>query len=88
MQHETLAIIHRKKASKRPRFRLWTLPVLVDGPFGVVTAAEFIGIVLFVVFIFWAVYAYTMRNISLLSEFHLPTEEQRYNILMFIQKLL
>ncbi|KAH9750110.1 Ferric reduction oxidase 7 [Citrus sinensis] len=66
----------RKKAPKHPRFRLWTFPVLVDGPFGVVSAAEFVGIVLFVVFIFWAVYTYTMRNISLLSEFRIPTKEQ------------
>ncbi|KAJ4717668.1 Ferric reduction oxidase [Melia azedarach] len=68
--------LQRKKTSKHPRFRLWTFPVLVDGPFGVVSAAEFIGILLFVGFIFWAVYAYTMRNISLLSEFQVPSKEQ------------
>lgn len=77
-------VTYRKKTSKHPRFRLWTFPVLVDGPFGVVSAAEFIGILLFVGFIFWAVYAYTMRNISLLSEFQVPSKEQRYNVLCSI----
>ncbi|KAK8496743.1 hypothetical protein V6N13_096932 [Hibiscus sabdariffa] len=46
-----------KKSIKKPGFRLWTFPVLVDGPFGVVSAAEFIGIILFVVFVIWAMYA-------------------------------
>ncbi|XP_031263189.1 ferric reduction oxidase 7, chloroplastic-like [Pistacia vera] len=66
----------RKKTSKYPRFRLWTFPMLVDGPFGVVSAAEFVGIVLFVVFVIWAVYAYTMTNISLLSKFQIPSKEK------------
>ncbi|KAJ0094191.1 hypothetical protein Patl1_16750 [Pistacia atlantica] len=74
----------RKKTSKYPRFRLWTFPMLVDGPFGVVSAAEFVGIVLFVVFVIWAVYAYTMTNISLLSKFQIPSKEKRYHILSFI----
>ncbi|CDP11668.1 unnamed protein product [Coffea canephora] len=34
----------KKKVSKIPRFSLWTFPVLVDGPFGVVSAAEMIGL--------------------------------------------
>ncbi|KAL5856332.1 hypothetical protein ACOSQ3_003790 [Xanthoceras sorbifolium] len=68
--------LERKKTSKHPRFRLWTFPVLVDGPFGVVSAAELIGIVLFVVFIFMAVYVYTIRNFNLLEEFQVPTKEQ------------
>ncbi|KAI4298874.1 hypothetical protein L6164_032387 [Bauhinia variegata] len=73
-----LAIVHliisgeeelqEKKASKNPRLRLWTFPVLVNGPFGVVSATEFIGIVLFSVYILWAVYAYTMRSLSYVSE--------------------
>ncbi|KAF8013711.1 hypothetical protein BT93_I1544 [Corymbia citriodora subsp. variegata] len=46
------------KSSKRPRFRLRTFPVLVSGPFGVVSAAEFIGICLFVLFALWVVCAY------------------------------
>ncbi|KAL6578383.1 hypothetical protein OROMI_010711 [Orobanche minor] len=32
----------------RPRLRLWTMPILVEGPFGVVSAAEVIGIAIFV----------------------------------------
>lgn len=59
-----------KKAAKGPRFRLWTFPVLVDGPFGVVTAAEMIGVVLFSVYIVWAVVMYTIKDIDLLSLFH------------------
>ncbi|PON78701.1 Cytochrome b245, heavy chain [Trema orientale] len=56
----------KKKSS--PSFRLWTFPVIVDGPFGVVSAAEFIGILLFVVYVIWAVYAYTLRALSMISD--------------------
>lgn len=68
-------VFEKKKISKSPRFRLWTFPVLVDGPFGVVSAAELIGIILFVVFIVWAVYAYTLRNLSFLARFDTPSSE-------------
>ncbi|XP_017984947.1 PREDICTED: ferric reduction oxidase 7, chloroplastic [Theobroma cacao] len=69
-------VFEKRKTSKSPRFRLWTFPVLVDGPFGVVSAAELIGIILFVVFIFWAVYAYTLRNLSLMTLFDIPSTEK------------
>ena len=69
-------LAYRRKTSKNPRFHLWTFPVLVDGPFGVVSAAELIGIILFVVFIIWAVYAYTLRNLSLLTLFDIPSTEK------------
>lgn len=69
----------RKKASKYPSFRLWTFPVLVDGPFGVVSAAELIGILLFVVFVIWAVYAYIMSILSLMSD-QLTFKEKRYHV--------
>lgn len=82
-----IELVFRKKTSKYPRFRLWTFPVLVDGPFGVVSAAEFVGIVLFVVFIIWAVYAYTMTNFSTLSKFQIPSQEKRYHILSVIDQL-
>ncbi|KAJ8754927.1 hypothetical protein K2173_015439 [Erythroxylum novogranatense] len=59
---------HHKKRWNRPKFRLWTFPVLVDGPLGVVSASELIGVLLFVAYIFWAVYSYTIRNLSLISE--------------------
>ncbi|XP_041013294.1 ferric reduction oxidase 7, chloroplastic-like isoform X1 [Juglans microcarpa x Juglans regia] len=61
-----------------PRYRLWTFPVLVDGPFGVVSAAELIGIVLFVMFVLWAVYAYTVENFEILPSYgDLTLEEKR-----------
>ncbi|KAK1568861.1 hypothetical protein Q3G72_029841 [Acer saccharum] len=70
--------LERKKTSKHPRFRLWTFPVLIDGPFGVVSTAELIGIVVFVVFIFMAVYVYTIRNLNLLAKFQFPTKEPSF----------
>ncbi|XVE75299.1 hypothetical protein DITRI_Ditri12bG0083500 [Diplodiscus trichospermus] len=74
-------VFDKRKTSKNPRFRLWTFPVLVDGPFGVVSAAELIGIILFAVFIVWAVYAYTLRNLSLLTLFDIPSTEKSLVIL-------
>ncbi|XP_043708598.1 ferric reduction oxidase 7, chloroplastic-like [Telopea speciosissima] len=68
-------VISRKK-TKFPRFRLWTFPVLVDGPFGVVSAAEFIGIILFAAYVLWATSAYTIQNFNLLSKFDLPSKER------------
>ncbi|KAF7801288.1 ferric reduction oxidase 7, chloroplastic-like [Senna tora] len=53
-----------KKKSKRPRFRLWTFPVLVDGPLGVVSAAELIGIVIFLFYVVWAIWNYTVQAIE------------------------
>ncbi|XP_057965737.1 ferric reduction oxidase 7, chloroplastic-like isoform X2 [Malania oleifera] len=79
-----LAIIHlivsgeeelqERKPPKSPCFRLWTFPVLVDGPFGVVSAAEFFGILLFFAYVIWAVAAYTVRNYNLLSKYQLPAK--------------
>ncbi|KAK9669770.1 hypothetical protein RND81_13G153500 [Saponaria officinalis] len=65
--------IQEKKTSKQPSFRLWTFPVLVDGPFGVVTAAEFIGILLLAVFIFWACAKYAVSDWDLISNLELPS---------------
>ncbi|KAF3948437.1 hypothetical protein CMV_025562 [Castanea mollissima] len=53
---------------KTPRFRLWTFPVLVDGPLGVVSAAELIGIILFIVFVIWDVYVYTAVILGTLTD--------------------
>ncbi|KNA10876.1 hypothetical protein SOVF_140320 [Spinacia oleracea] len=61
--------IQESKAFKRPAFRLWTFPVLVDGPFGVVTAAELIGIFLVVVFVIWACVVYTIHNWNVISTY-------------------
>ncbi|KAI4385583.1 hypothetical protein MLD38_003591 [Melastoma candidum] len=59
----------RRRQKATPGFRLSTLPVLVDGIFGVVTAGELIGIVLFALFVLWAVYAYTVVNLEMLPSF-------------------
>ncbi|KAL0728425.1 hypothetical protein Bca4012_024518 [Brassica carinata] len=56
--------------------KLWTFPVLVDGPFGVVSAAEFLGIMIFSVFFLWAIYAYTMRDLDLLDLFHVLPKDR------------
>uniref|UniRef100_A0A7N2LDQ8 Uncharacterized protein n=1 Tax=Quercus lobata TaxID=97700 RepID=A0A7N2LDQ8_QUELO len=53
---------------KTPRFRLWTFPVLVDGPLGAVSAAELIGIILFIVFVFWDIYVYTAVILGTLTD--------------------
>lgn len=67
--------LHRPKV---PRFRLWTFPVFVDGPLGVVSAAELIGILLFIVFVLWAVTAYTITNFAMLPSYgDLTVEEKR-----------
>lgn len=65
--------LQEAETPKRPRFRLWTFPVLVDGPFGVVSATELIGILLVVAYVIWATYAYTMQDLKLLSDYELPT---------------
>ncbi|RZC63899.1 hypothetical protein C5167_025645 [Papaver somniferum] len=67
---------HGKKKLKFPTFRLWTFPVLVGGPFGVVSAAELIGIVFFIVYLFWAVAVYTIQNRESISKFNLPFWEE------------
>ncbi|MED6219841.1 hypothetical protein PIB30_039500 [Stylosanthes scabra] len=63
--------IPEKKSTKYPSFRLWTFPVLVKGPFGVVSATEFIGIVLFSAYVIFAVYNYTMRALASSPTHHL-----------------
>ncbi|KAL0335344.1 UNVERIFIED_CONTAM: Ferric reduction oxidase 7, chloroplastic [Sesamum radiatum] len=75
-----LCLGSQEKSSKFPRFRLWTFPVLVDGPFGVVSAAEMIGIVLFTAYVVWAFAAYTVKNSELVSWFQLPSRERRSSV--------
>ncbi|KAJ4761795.1 ferric reduction oxidase 7 [Rhynchospora pubera] len=70
-----------KKKSKFPRFRLWTFPVLVDGPFGVVSATEFIGIVLFIVYVLWTMTYYTVENTEILSKEFIPSKEKSFLML-------
>ncbi|KAK4762803.1 hypothetical protein SAY86_008571 [Trapa natans] len=67
---------------QKPKFSLGTFPVLVGWPFGVVTVAEFIGIVLFVVFVLWSVYAYTVVNLAILPSYgSLTPGEKRVQML-------
>ncbi|XP_062186235.1 ferric reduction oxidase 7, chloroplastic-like [Phragmites australis] len=70
-----------KKKLRSLSFRLWTFPVLVDGPFGVVSAVEFIGIVLFVVYVVYSMTYYTVESVSLVSKFHLPSSYESELIL-------
>ncbi|KAK9054809.1 hypothetical protein SSX86_025888 [Deinandra increscens subsp. villosa] len=71
----------QENKKKTASFRLWTFPVIIDGPFGVVTAAELIGILLFAAYIIWAVIAYTIKNINLLPLFE-ETKISRYLIML------
>ncbi|KAK1360395.1 Ferric reduction oxidase 6 [Heracleum sosnowskyi] len=66
---------HEKKTQKKACFRLWTFPVIVDGPFGVVSAAEFIGILLFSVYIIWTLSFYIVQNVAAASS--QPTFEEK-----------
>lgn len=63
--------VHARKSWRFPQFRLWTFPVLVDGPFGVVSAAETLGIFVVVVYVIWAFYAGAIRNIGILPRFEM-----------------
>uniref|UniRef100_J3LY86 ferric-chelate reductase (NADH) n=1 Tax=Oryza brachyantha TaxID=4533 RepID=J3LY86_ORYBR len=54
-------------------FRLWTFPVLVDGPFGVVSAVEFIGIVLFITYVVYSMTYYALESVSLISKFDMTS---------------
>ncbi|CAN6248790.1 unnamed protein product [Urochloa humidicola] len=65
---------HTEKRKLRSlSFRLWTFPVLVDGPFGVVSAVEFIGIVLFIVYVVYSMTYYAVESVSLIREFNMPS---------------
>ncbi|KAM3762841.1 hypothetical protein ACB098_01G375900 [Castanea mollissima] len=66
---------YQLQEKKAPRFRLWTFPVLVDGPLGVVSAAELIGIILFIVFVIWSAYVYTVVIIGTLPGDSTPKDK-------------
>uniref|UniRef100_A0ACD5UBZ4 Uncharacterized protein n=1 Tax=Avena sativa TaxID=4498 RepID=A0ACD5UBZ4_AVESA len=59
-----------KKKLRSLSFRLWTFPVLIDGPFGVVSAVEFIGILLFILYLFFSVTYYMVDSVTFVSTFH------------------
>lgn len=65
-----------KKNRKFPRFHLWTFPVLVDGPFGVVSAAELIGILLFSAYVIWNIVSYIIQSHGNISRFSLSSMEK------------
>lgn len=67
---------HGKKATRCPGFRLKTFPVVVQGPFGVVSAAESIGIVIFITYVIWAFCKETSNNLNQLALLDLPSEEK------------
>ncbi|XP_075477097.1 ferric reduction oxidase 7, chloroplastic-like [Primulina tabacum] len=67
---------HGKKASRYPGFRLKTFPLFVQGPFGVVSAAESIGIVIFITYVIWAFCKETSNNLNLLALLDLPSKEK------------
>ena len=64
------------KASK-PKFCLWTFPVLVDGPFGVVSVAEFIGILLVVAFVINGSAAYIIQSWQTISQSQVSAFDKR-----------
>ncbi|XP_031379062.1 ferric reduction oxidase 7, chloroplastic-like [Punica granatum] len=70
--------------AKYPRFRLSTFPVVVDGPFGVVSAAELIGICLVVAYVVWAISAYTLEDLSEYSKSPLPPILKSATMLEFL----
>ncbi|KAJ7535378.1 hypothetical protein O6H91_12G030400 [Diphasiastrum complanatum] len=46
-----------------PRISLWTYPVIVDGPMGVVSAAELFWVVVFVAYLIWAMGNYIVKDL-------------------------
>ncbi|KAL5993186.1 hypothetical protein ACLOJK_014109 [Asimina triloba] len=71
------------KKPKLMRFRLSTFPIIVNGPFGIVSAAELIGIILFSTYIVWAFSAYTVRNHAIVSKLSLSSTKKRYEMLEY-----
>ncbi|XP_059648341.1 ferric reduction oxidase 6-like isoform X2 [Cornus florida] len=80
--------LQEKKEKKSPRFHLGTFPILVEGPFGVVTAAELIGIILFIVFAIWAIYSYTVVNFILLPTYGAMTLYEKWIIMVRMTALI
>jgi hypothetical protein len=54
----------------------------VDGPFGVVSAVEFIGIVLFIVYVVFSMTYYVVESVSLVSKSDLPPTISRYAVFL------
>ncbi|KAJ9159727.1 hypothetical protein P3X46_025206 [Hevea brasiliensis] len=58
--------IQEKERRKGASYRLRTFPVIVDGPFGIVSAGELIVILLFVVYITWVAGVYAVQKLSVI----------------------
>ncbi|XP_037491675.1 ferric reduction oxidase 7, chloroplastic [Jatropha curcas] len=58
--------LQKKGGAKRRGHGLGTFPIVVDGPFGVVSAAEFIGILVFLGYIAWVACIYAVQKISVI----------------------
>lgn len=69
------------KTLKRPALRLWTFPVLVNGPFGVVNAAEFIGILLVIIFVIYGCAYYAIHTWNAISTYQWTDFYKRYFML-------
>ncbi|PKA66734.1 Ferric reduction oxidase 7, chloroplastic [Apostasia shenzhenica] len=67
---------YERETYKTPRFRLWTFPVLTDGPFGVLCATEFIGILLFAAYVLWSVTVYAVRDHRLIQRFSFTIKDR------------
>ena len=69
-----------RKETKKAKYSLWTFPVLVEGPLGVVSAAEMIGIILFIVFVLSAIYFDTSADFVILGAYgdSLTEEEEKW----------
>lgn len=70
-------VLNRMNNYKFRRYRLWTFPVLVDGPFGVVSAAELIGILLFCGYVLWSLAVYVVQSQSMIERISLTLKDKR-----------
>lgn len=68
----------KKKKFKSPQPRSWTFPVLIDGPFGVVSAAELVVIMLFIIYILGTMAAYVISDSKTIDQIRirLPSYEK------------
>ena len=68
----------RKKKSEYPQLRSWTFPVLVDGPFGVVSAAELVVIILTVIYSVVTLSACIINDNTMIGRIPFPSYKNRY----------
>lgn len=73
---------NKKKKSKSPQLRSWTFPVLIDGPFGVVSAAELVVIMLFIIYILGTMAAYVISDSRSIDQISKPLHSSEKSLLM------